>query len=129
MFGLFKKKKSAKDAKFEVDLVQFAADFSDVMRAIDPQGADEIFTRSFNNYYARDAGEIEYIASDFYFDALTGALFELTDNALIAPQSSLGMFSMVDSFLRGNPRYQTRMVLGLMDTWQRKLIELGAIKT
>lgn len=113
---------------FESKLVEFATDFSAVMRAIDPQGIEEMISRAATNYYERTPEEAENSASDFYFDACTGAMFELTEEAIISPQDSLRTFSMVDHFLRGHGKYQTPFVLRLMNTWQNMLIKFGAIK-
>jgi hypothetical protein len=128
MFGLFKKKKTPKDAQFELALVQFTTDFAPVMRAIDPQNVDEMIRRATTNYYEQTPDEAGNSASDFYFDAFTGAIFELTGNTLISPQDSLSIFSMVDHFLSGHGQYQTPFVLGLMDSWQNMLTTLGAIE-
>lgn len=127
MFGIFKKK-NTKDDQFIQELAMFAADFNPVMRAIDPQGVEEMLRRATNNYFKRTPEESAYIPSDFYFDAFTGAIFELIERNFAPPEVNLGIFSMVDSFLRGNPRYQTALTLGLMNKWQNILINTGAIK-
>lgn len=128
MFGLFKKKKAERDALFEKALAMFATDFAPVIGAIDDKGSAEIIDRALTNYYARDPGEANYSAADFYFDAFTGAMFELTENGTFPPQVSLRFFAMTDSFLRGHGLYQTPVVLDLMDKWQSMLIDMGAIK-
>lgn len=128
MFGFFKKKIPVNDAHFESELVKFASDFAPVIQAMDPQGEHEMIRRTLSNYYERTSEEVGNSASDFYFDAFTGAMFELTQNSIISPQDSLPSFSMVDTFLRGHGIYQTPFTLQLMDNWQNMLFEFGAIK-
>jgi len=128
MFGLFKKKNSGVDEKFTSDLLDVASDFHHVIDAIDPEFAQELISRSLNNYKERSRNEASFTASDFYFDAFTGAIFELTLESRMIPDDSVAIFSMMDSFLRGNPKYETPVVTGLMSKWQNILLELGAIQ-
>ena len=127
MFSMFKKKDNSKDQIFMNELTVVAADFSHVIQAVDPEFAEELLSRAMNNYLERNPEEKNYTASDFYFDAFTGALLELTLNSVIAPDSSLAIFSMTDNFFRENPKYHTSLAMGLMDKWQSILIEAGAI--
>jgi hypothetical protein len=128
MFGLFKPKKSAADAQFDAELLTFSVDFSDLMNALDPNAADGMMTNAYNNYYSRDPVERGLRASDIYLNAFTGAMFTSMEAGLLPPHQSLQVFSMVDSFLRGHGKYQTSFVNTLMNTWQKKLISLGAIE-
>lgn len=127
MFGIFKKK-PAVDAKFEADLLTFSVDFSDVMNAIDPHGADAMMTMAFDNYYLRDPTERGLRASDIYLNAFTGTMFRSIEDGRLPPHLALRIFSMLDSFLRGHGIYQSSFANMLMDAWQKKLIELGVIK-
>lgn len=127
MFGLFKKKIAPIDV-FKAELSVVASRFSHVINAIDPEFATELQIRTINNYRERTPDEAEYSVSDFYFDAFTGAAFEMIDREMILPSDSLAIFSMVDTFLIENREYYTPLAMSLMNTWQGKLIAIGEIR-
>jgi hypothetical protein len=127
MFGFLKNKSEEK--KFISELEIFSSRFDYVVKAVDPKGANELMiSRAINNYKERTPEEMDHTASDFYLNAFTGAIFELTDNSIITPESSLKFFSMTDNFLDGHGIYQTPLAMQLMDTWQSILIDLGIIE-
>ena len=124
MFGLFKKKPSPEE-QFVVELGTFAAEFGPVMRQVDPHAEDEMMQRALNNYFNRSAAESGYSAADFYFDAYTGAIFELTMEDIIPPQHSHAVFSLTEKWLQERPRYLSETVDSLMQTWEALLQERG----
>ncbi len=128
MFGFFKNKSKEKDKLFLAELSVFSSDFDYVMSAIDPNGAEEMISRAINNYKEQTPDEKDHTPSDFYFNAFTGAIFELTLNSIITPESSLSIFVMTDNFLQGQPKYHTPLAISLMNEWQSTLIDLGAIQ-
>lgn len=126
MFGLFKKKISTENM-FAAQLSVVASRFAHVINAIDPEFAKELQQRAINNYEERTPDESQYSVSDFYFDAFTGAVFELMDRRRITPTDSLAIFSMVDTFLTENREYYTNLATSLMNSWQEKLLKTGVM--
>lgn len=128
MFGFFKKKSSAKDEGFISDLAIVASDFESGNSEIDHDLSEDIMSRALNIYLERNQEEAEYSASDFYLNSYTGIVAQGTIDGHLSPMESLRIFNETDSFLRGHPKYNTQMAVGVMKNWQLYLVQLGVIK-
>lgn len=127
MFKLFSKSKSDNDTNFMTDLAAVAADFNYITDHLDEGSAEIFMSRAVSFRKDRTADEAEFIASDFYFDAFTGATFEITNNEVISAAESARFWALTDSFLDENPKYRTSVVTTLMNRWYEILMRFGVV--
>ena len=113
------------DKEFETDLKAFASVFDHVIDALDPDGNEEMTSRALNNHSDPSRNEGEVTASDYYLNAFTGAMFELTIDSHMTTSSSISMFRKTAKFLQDNPKYRTKLALELMNNWTEVLEHMG----
>jgi hypothetical protein len=129
MFGLFKKKHTDTETKkFVSKLAQVASDFEFGISAIDKMLSEEFMSRALNFYLENNSEEAEYTPSDFFLNSFIGTFGHATVDGNMSTSDSLAVFSMTDHFLRGHPNYHTDFAIKLMNSWQKILIKMGAIK-
>ncbi|MFT6909605.1 MAG: hypothetical protein ACJAS1_006328 [Oleiphilaceae bacterium] len=112
---------------FLLDLDSFLDEFGYIMNAIDSESYGEMKSRAINNYKERTSQEAGYSASDFYLDAFTGAIFELTRDSIISAVGSLEALDMFGDFLQRHPQYCTTLTGSLLHSWRSILTSRGVM--